>query len=70
MGASLTFKNHFGSINDPIKLHDYIGLDKPYYSPNYSTYVDLYMNANIGGKTIRSATVGGNGSNERTPSTM
>jgi hypothetical protein len=51
-GASLSFKNHFGSIDNPAGLHNYINFDNPYYSPTYSVFVDLFLNPNIMGKTI------------------
>lgn len=51
-GASLTFKNHFGSIDRPANLHWYIDVGQNNTAPsNYSPMVDLYKNQNIGGKT-------------------
>jgi uncharacterized protein (DUF362 family) len=51
-GTSLTFKNHFGTINNPGGMHDYVGLDKPYYRTDYSAYIDIYQNPHVGAKTI------------------
>lgn len=51
-GASLAFKNHFGTINNPDALHDYVGVKAPYFRTDYSPFVDIYMNPNVGPKTI------------------
>jgi len=51
-GVTLGFKNHFGSIDHPDALHDYICLGWAHYRPDYSPLVDLYSNLHIGGKTI------------------
>ena len=48
-GLTLTFKNHFGSIDNPAGLHDYIW---GYDSGAYNALVDLYRNPHIGGKAI------------------
>jgi hypothetical protein len=51
-GASLSFKNHFGTIRDPDWLHDYIDLDGASYRSDYSPYIELYQSPNIMGKTV------------------
>jgi len=51
-GVTLAFKNHFGSIRGPDKLHDYITLWGSYYRTDYSAFVDLYRNPHIAGKTV------------------
>lgn len=51
-GVSLGFKNHFGCIDHPDALHDYICLGWIHYRSDYSPLVDLYLNPHIGGKTI------------------
>ncbi len=51
-GASLSFKNHFGTINNPSGLHNYVGFSKPYYRNDYSPYVDIYRNPHIANKTV------------------
>mgnify|MGYP000162137927 CR=1 FL=1 len=50
-GVSLSFKNHFGSINNPSGLHNHIDVRKSYTS-SYSPYIDIYRNPNVGAKTI------------------
>jgi len=52
IGVSLSFKNHFGSINDPGALHQYIQSNQGSYRSDYSPLVDLYNNPHIGGKTV------------------
>jgi len=52
MGVSMAFKNHFGTINLPGQLHALVGINEPYYTSNYSAFVDLYNNPNIVDKTI------------------
>jgi hypothetical protein len=51
-GVSLAFKNHFGTIEKPMKLHDYINLYDSNYSENYTPLVDVYRNPHILEKTI------------------
>jgi hypothetical protein len=46
-GVSLTFKNHFGSIDHPFDLHPYIISSDSRYSSNYNPLVDIYKNPNI-----------------------
>jgi hypothetical protein len=50
-GVSLGFKNHFGTIDDPGALHDYISPSGAYYRTDYNALVDLYRDPHIGGKT-------------------
>jgi hypothetical protein len=49
-GLSLGFKNHFGSIDHPYDLHNYIGV--MIWVDNYDALVDLYRNPNVGPKTV------------------
>ena len=51
-GISFGFKHHFGSINHPAQLHEYIGLSASYFRENYSVLVDIFKNPHIGPKTI------------------
>jgi hypothetical protein len=51
-GVSLGFKNHWGTIDGPSGLHDYIMLDGPYRRSDYNALVDVYRNPHIGGKTV------------------
>lgn len=51
-GVTLTFKNHFGTINQPAPLHPYVGMSEQYYQSDYSLFVDLYLNPHIVGKTV------------------
>ena len=51
-GVSLTFKNHFGTINNPGGLHNYVGLDYSYYRTDYNPLIDIYQSPHIGAKTI------------------
>ena len=51
-GVTLAFKNHFGTIDIPADLHDYVGLNWSRYRSDYSLFVDLYKNPHIAGKTV------------------
>ena len=51
-GVTLAFKNHFGSIDMPFRLHDNIDLKKPSYRSDYSPIVDVYRNPHILSKTV------------------
>ncbi len=51
-GISFGFKHHFGSINRPAQLHDYIGLSASFFREDYSVFVDIFKNPHIGPKTI------------------
>lgn len=50
-GMSLSFKNHFGTINNPDGSHSYIDLSGSYFN-KYSPFVDIYKNPHIKDKTI------------------
>ena len=52
MGITLSFKNHFGTIDQPNELHSYDGLNGTYFMSDYSAMVDLYQNPHIADKTI------------------
>lgn len=51
-GVTLAFKNHFGTIDWPGVLHDYVGVGWQYYRSDYNPLVDLYKNPHIRGKTV------------------
>ena len=52
-GVTLGFKNHLGSVANCAPLHAWICRDGPYLAATtYSPLVDLYLNPNIGGKTV------------------
>jgi uncharacterized protein (DUF362 family) len=51
-GVTLGFKNHFGTIDKPDPLHDYVGLNWQYYQSDYSLLVDVYRNPHVGAKTV------------------
>lgn len=51
-GVSLSFKHHFGTINLPRELHNYIDPSKSEYSSDYSPLVDIFRNPHVGNKTI------------------
>jgi hypothetical protein len=53
-GATLGFKNHFGTIENPSALHDYVDLvgQPPAYRTDYNPLVDLMRSPLIGGKTV------------------
>jgi len=52
-GVTLSFKNHFGSIQSCWELHDWVyGETGDYYSSVYNPLVDLYQHPNIRDKTI------------------
>jgi len=51
-GISLSFKNHFGTINQPGNLHDHVTFGGSYFRTDYSAFVDLYSNVHIVGKTV------------------
>lgn len=56
--VTLTFKNHFGSLNTIVgsgeddDLHRYINTSHELYRTTYSPFVDIYLNRNIRGKTV------------------
>lgn len=52
-GATLSFKNHFGSIGSCWELHDWVYEETgDHYSSVYNPLVDVYRNPNIRDKTI------------------
>jgi uncharacterized protein (DUF362 family) len=51
-GVTLAFKNHFGTIDWPGLLHDYVGVGWQYYRSDYNPLVDLYANPHIRNKTV------------------
>ncbi len=52
-GVTLGFKNHLGTINSPIYLHEYIApMWGQYYDPNYNPMVDIYLTPHIRNKTV------------------
>lgn len=51
-GVSLGFKNHFGSVPNPVDFHDYMFPAGTYTRSYYNPLVDLYCNPNIRGKTV------------------
>lgn len=52
-GVTLGFKNHLGTINSPITLHEHIApmWGSP-YDPNYNPMVDIYLTSHIRNKTV------------------
>jgi len=51
-GVTLGFKNHFGTIQNPSALHDYVAFFGSYYRADYNPFVDIYQNPHIAGKTV------------------
>jgi hypothetical protein len=51
-GVTLAFKNHFGTIDHPLGLHDYIGVGWQYYRSDYNPLVEIYRNPHIADKTV------------------
>jgi hypothetical protein len=51
-GVTLGFKNHFGTIDRPAALHDYVGVGWPYFRSDYNPLVDLYKSPHIRDKTV------------------
>jgi Domain of unknown function (DUF362) len=53
-GVTLGFKNHFGTLNNPAALHDYVNVvyQPPAYRTDYNPLVDLHRSPLIGGKTV------------------
>jgi uncharacterized protein (DUF362 family) len=62
-GVTLSFKNHFGSVNNPSGMHTYISTS---YSQvdQYNALVDLYSNPHIHDKTVLTIGEGIYGSRE------
>jgi len=50
--VTLSFKNHFGSINYCAALHRYTFPSDDVYTSTYSPLVDIYKNPQFGGKTV------------------
>lgn len=50
--VTLSFKNHFGSIENPAALHDYVEPSSSVYTPEYNPMVDIYKNRHFVGKTV------------------
>mgnify|MGYP001090956662 CR=1 FL=1 len=52
-GVTLGFKNHLGTINNPLGLHEYVApMWGQYYDPNYNPMVDIYLTSHIRHKTV------------------
>ncbi len=51
-GVSLGYKNHFGTINAPGDLHNWIDAVGGTSRTNYNPMVDFYHDPHIGGKTV------------------
>jgi hypothetical protein len=51
-GVTLSFKNHFGSIDNCLLAHDHVFIQASGYDPSYNALVDLFLNPHIGGKTV------------------
>ncbi|MBD3348855.1 MAG: DUF362 domain-containing protein [Candidatus Eisenbacteria bacterium] len=51
-GMSVSFKNHFGSIDRCDHLHPYVFLRDDSYTPDYSPMLELYAHEDVGGKTV------------------
>jgi uncharacterized protein (DUF362 family) len=52
-GVTLSFKNHLGSLSGYYEdIHSYIIFEEPLYTSDYNALVDIYLNENIGDKTV------------------
>ncbi len=51
-GATLSFKNHLGSFDDCMQVHDHVFTGISGYDPSYSALIDIFLNPHIGGKTV------------------
>jgi len=51
-GVTLSFKNHFGTIDDCREVHDHVFTSGSGYDPSYNGLIDLFLNPHIGGKTV------------------
>ncbi|MEW5718249.1 MAG: DUF362 domain-containing protein, partial [Chloroflexota bacterium] len=51
-GVTLGFKNHFGSVPNPVDYHPYMFPSGTYFRSYYNSLVDLYRNPNIQNKTV------------------
>jgi len=50
--VTLSFKNHLGSVEAPVDLHEYIKPSSSIYTDGYNPMLDIYMNQNFRNKTI------------------
>ncbi len=50
-GVTLSFKNHFGSVNNPSGMHEHVSTSYSQIS-QYNALVDLYSNPHIRDKTV------------------
>ena len=50
--VTLSFKNHFGTIQNCAAVHDPTFPDNATYTPDYSGLVDIYKHPQIAGKTV------------------
>jgi len=51
-GVTLSFKNHLGSFDDCMQVHDHVFTGVSGYDPSYNALIDIYLNPHIGGKTV------------------
>ena len=51
-GVTLSFKNHLGSFDDCMQVHDHVFTSISGYDPSYNALVDIFLNPHIGGKTV------------------
>jgi uncharacterized protein (DUF362 family) len=51
-GTTLSFKNHFGTIDDCRQVHDHVFTSGTGYDPSYNGLVDIFLNHHVGGKTV------------------
>ncbi len=51
-GVTLSFKNHLGSFDDCMQVHDHVFTGISGYDPSYNALIDIYLNPHIGGKTV------------------
>ncbi len=53
-GVTLGFKNHFGSVNNPAGMHNYVDVvnKPPVYRTDYNPLIDLMASPILGGKTV------------------
>jgi uncharacterized protein (DUF362 family) len=51
-GVTLSFKNHLGSFDDCMQVHDEVFTGGSGYDPSYNALIDIFLNRHIGGKTV------------------
>jgi hypothetical protein len=51
-GVTLSFKNHFGTIDDCRLVHDHVFTGGSGYDPSYNGLIDIHLNHHVGGKTV------------------